>query len=164
MRNIKLYKNIGFGLLTVMLGAVAWVAIVTHVNRNLSTASPTVRFFIENHLSIMVALMVTSVAFGFVGSSMSYSEIRRRKKDTKTMLDTILVFLSKEEREIVNFLVEKKGTTTQADVSRLPGMNRVKAHRSLQKMKEKNLLDITAHGKVRNIALKENIMNTLLEN
>jgi len=80
------------------------------------------------------------------------------------MLDMILVFLSKEEREIINFLVEKNGTSTQADISRLPGMNRVKAHRSMQKMQEKNLLDITAHGKVRNVALKQNIMNTLMEN
>ena len=43
-------------------------------------------------------------------------------------------------------------------------MNRVKAFRSLQKMKENNLIDVSAHGKIRKISLQKEILDTLLEN
>lgn len=75
----------------------------------------------------------------------------------------LFLFLNNDEKEIINYLIQNKGTAGQADIARLPGMNRVKAFRSLQKMQEKNLIDITAHGKIREILLKENILNMLIK-
>ena len=74
-----------------------------------------------------------------------------------------MLFLSREEREIVNFLVENKGITTQAEIARLPHMNRVKAHRSLQKMSQKQIIELIAHGKIRKVHLKENILQLLMD-
>ena len=49
----------------------------------------------------------------------------------------------------------------QAEIARLEGMGRVKAHRALQKMQEKNLVEIIPYGKIRKIILKDNIRNSL---
>ena len=73
----------------------------------------------------------------------------------------LLIFLNNDEREIINLLVKQNGTANQADISRLQGMNRVKAFRSLQKMQDKKLIDIISHGKVRRVTLKDNILHLL---
>ncbi len=71
----------------------------------------------------------------------------------------LLLFLGQEEKEIIEHLVAMDGMSSQADISKLPSMNRVKAHRSLQKMQEKNIVEVVPpHGKMRRIHLNENIM------
>ena len=107
--------------------------------------------------------MFISVFFGFYTSKVLYSKLKKRTKTSKSILDVVLLFLGEDEKSIINFLVEKKGQTTQAEISRLSNMNRVKAHRSLQKLQVKQLIDIVSHGKVRKIKLKENIYDLLLE-
>jgi len=104
-----------------------------------------------------------SVAFGFFWSNTLYKEIEKKSKSTRSMLDVVLLFLGSDERKILHFLVENNGKTTQAEISRLDRMNKVKAYRSVKKMQEKQIIDIIPHGKVRKIQLKKNILNTLLD-
>lgn len=161
MRNIKVLKNAGFALLAGIFVLVLSVAFIAYTNRNLTNANPILQYAIRHHLWIMVALIVMAVAFGFFWSNISYSEIVRKKKDTQNILAVMMQFLSTEERLIIDLLFKQGGTSTQQEVSRLPGMNRVKAFRSLQKMQEKALVHIDAHGKVRTVTLKENILRAL---
>lgn len=163
MRNIKWYKNSGLIILLILLILVTWILILTEQNRNRTNANAFLVFTIQNHLWIMAGLIIISVAFGFISSHILYSEIQKKKKHSRSILETVLLFLSREEKAIVNFLVDKNGATTQSEISRLPGMNRVKAFRSIQKMEQKRLLTITPHGKIRKIALKADILGTLLE-
>jgi uncharacterized membrane protein len=164
MRNINFYRKIGVVLLSFLLLAVLWIATITHTNRNLSNPNPLIHFAIQNNFVILIVLIVVSVAYGFLWSSLSYFEINRKKKDSEAILKTVFLFLSNDEKNMIEFLVQNDGQTTQAELSRLPGMNRVKAFRLLQKMQGKNLVEIIPHGKVRRIRIKENIMNTLREN
>ena len=164
MRNINFYRKVGVALLSLLLIAVLWIATITHANRKISNPNPFIHFAIQNNFVILIVLIVVSVAYGFLWSSLSYFEIKRKKKDSQAILDTVFLFLSTDEKNMIEFLVQHNGQTTQAELSRLPGMNRVKAFRLLQKMQSKNLVEITPHGKVRRIKVKENIMNTLLEN
>ena len=120
-------------------------------------------FAVKHHTAIMAGLVALSVIFGFVSSQIFYAELQRKKQDSKNILAVVLLFLSREEREIVNFLVKCQGMTTQAEIARLPHMNRVKAHRSLQKMHQKQIIDLVAHGKIRKVHLKENILQLLLD-
>ena len=83
------------------------------------------------------------------------------KKESGKLLKMLFLFLSDDEKNIINCLVDNKGVVGQVDISRLPNMSRVKAFRSLQKMQAKNLIDIVAHGKTRKISLRENILNML---
>lgn len=109
----------------------------------------------------MVVLVLTAVLYGFVLAYFSYRAIRKESSTTASMLEVILLFLSQEEQTILNHLVQNKGEATQADISRLPSMHRVKAHRLLQKMQNNNLIDVTAHGKVRHVLLKQHIKDAL---
>jgi len=164
MRNINFYRKTGIVLLSFLLLAVLWVANVTHANRNISNPNPFIHFAIQNNFVILIVLVMASVAYGFLLSSISYFEIKRKKQDSEAILKTVFLFLNADEKNMIEFLVKHKGETTQAELSRLPGMSRVKAFRLLQKMQGKNLIEIIPHGKIRRIRVKENIMNILLEN
>jgi len=159
--SIKLYKRISFVFLGIATLVIALVYLITYLQRDRTSADPFIFWTVEHSLSIMITLIIVSIALGYLLSSLTYRELRKSKKESKKLLDTLFLFLNKEEREVISHLVEHKGAATQADISRLPEMNRVKAFRSLQKMQERNLIDITSHGKIRKIALKENVLNIL---
>jgi len=162
MRNIYPYvKNIGFGLLTVFLvGAIA-TALITHRTSNITSKYPFFNFLANNHILIMVILIILSVGYGVLLATISMSELRKQTQQTKNAFELVMQFLAKEEQVIIAHLVASKGQSTQADISRLPTMNRVRAHRLLQKLEEKQLLDVTSHGKIRKVALKSHILESL---
>lgn len=161
--NIKFSKGIGVGVLVILLITATWLSIITHKYKNVSTANNLLRFAINNHTIILVSLIVIAIASGFLWSNILYSEIKKKQKDTKTILNVVLQFLNNEEKAIIKLLVENNGSTTQSEIARLPNMTRVKAFRSLQKMEEKALIEIIPHGKIRKVKVKENILDSLLE-
>lgn len=156
--NSKTIRNTSFIMLAILLIMITFVAFATY-----NATNGIFSFAAEYHTEIMAGLLVISIGFGFASSQFFYAELQRKKQDSKNILSVVLLFLNREEREIINFLVEKKGMTTQAEIARLPHMNRVKAHRSLQKMQEKQLIELIAHGKIRKVVLKENILHLLEE-
>ncbi len=163
MRNIGFYTKVGIALLSLLLVAVAWLARTVSSNKNISNPNPLTHYAIENHMVILVVLIVVSIAYGFLWSSLSYHEIMEKRRTSKSILDTVLMFLNSNEKSIIQLLIQQKGVTTQAEVSRLPGLNRVKAFRLLQNMKNKNIVEVVPHGKVRKVLLKDDIMKALLE-
>ncbi|MBN1385936.1 hypothetical protein JW968_03080 [Candidatus Woesearchaeota archaeon] len=165
MRNItlKAYKNLGFGILTASLIIAIALTMLTYIYRDMTSANKVITSLLDNHLTILIIMIIISIAFGFFWAQISYAEISKTKKQTKTMMDIISIFLSEDEKVILGHLVENKGRSSQAEISRLPGMTRVKAYRLLQRMHEKNLIDIETHGKLRNIILHQNILYMLSE-
>jgi uncharacterized membrane protein len=149
---------VGLGVLTLLVLSTAWVAIVTHQN---TSGNAFIRFAVNYHVIIMLLLMLVSVVYGVLWSVVSYSWMRRKSLQTKSILDIVVLFLQPEEREILDYLVRSDGVSTQADVARLPGMNRVKAHRALQRMQQKSIINIIPHGKVRKIQLRGDVFSVL---
>ncbi len=164
MSNIqtKLLRNISFAILTLLLIALSAIAFMTY-RSDILIFGQNLSFAVQHHTAIMAGLLIISILFGFATSQIFYAELQRKKKVSQSILGVVLLFLSREEREIVNFLVENKGITTQAEIARLPHMNRVKAHRSLQKMSQKQIIELIAHGKIRKVHLKENILQLLMD-
>lgn len=155
-------RNLSFGILTTLFILFIGLAIVTYTYKG-NNPSPLFLFAIQNHLAIMLVLALVSVAFGFYLATLSSSEIERKDKQTRNILDVVMLFLSKDEKKIIDFLVKNNGETTQAEISRIEGMGRVRAFRSVKKLADKNIIEIVAHGKVRKVTLKEPIQGLLLE-
>jgi uncharacterized membrane protein len=166
MNNRKLqgYKYVLFGTLSLLLILISLVSFFTFIYHDITIADPLIFWAIQNHLLIMVVLVIISVSFGFMWAVISGEQLKESKNQTKNMLDVLLLFLSTEERLILNYLVDNLGNANQADISRLSDMGRVKAYRSLQRMEEKGIVSITPHGKIRKISLKENIFEVIKEN
>ncbi|MFQ5620922.1 MAG: helix-turn-helix transcriptional regulator [Candidatus Nanoarchaeia archaeon] len=155
------HRKAGFLVLASLLVVVSLLAFLTYTNRDITTASPLLLFLIQNHTWLMVILIAVSVSFGYFWSSILYQEIESKTQTNKSIMVVVLRFLGRDEKAILNHLIEHDGKTTQSEISRLHGMNKVKAYRSLQKMQEKQIVDVTSHGKVRNVMLKDDILRTL---
>ena len=160
---INFYRKVSLLFFFVIIGFLILAYGVTFLHQNSTSKNPFIFWTVKNHLSITVALIFLSAVLGYFPSAITYRHLKKTQKESRTLLDSVLLFLNQEERAIINHLVQQKGLSGQAEISRLPGMNRVKAYRSLKKMQEKNLLGIVPHGKVRKVALKENILQMLKE-
>ena len=160
--HIKLYKNVSLAFLVIIMALASLIYFVTYIHQNKTSANPLIFWTVENHFSITIALILISALIGYMSSSIIFRQLSKTKTESKKLLDMLLIFLNNDEREIINLLVKQNGTANQADISRLQGMNRVKAFRSLQKMQDKTLIDIISHGKVRRVTLKDNILHLLL--
>jgi len=158
---IQLYRKISIAFIAITVIIALLVTFVTYIHQDMTSADPLIFWTVENHLSITIGLILFSLILGYGISALTYNELRKTKRTSKNLLDTLFIFLNREERDIINLLVKSDGIANQADISRLPGMNRVKAFRSLQKMKDNNLIEIASHGKIRKIALKNKVFEML---
>ena len=160
---IKLYKHVSLVFSGISVLIVVFVVLVTFIHKDFTSADPWIYWTVEYHFSITVGLIMVSLAIGYTLSTVIYKELRKSKEDSKKLMDLLVLFLDNEEREIISYLVKQKRAVNQADISRLPGMNRVKAYRILRKMQQRDLIDIIPHGKIRRIALKIEVLNRLLD-
>ena len=76
--------------------------------------------------------------------------------------NAILRFLNASERKIMEKLIENKGTALQSEISRAPGMNKLKTHRAIKDLERKGILKTESHGKTNRIILDSDIQDTIL--
>jgi uncharacterized membrane protein len=77
--------------------------------------------------------------------------------------DLILRFLSYGERKVIEKLIEKRGVILQAELSRIEGMNKLKAHRAVQELLKKGLVRKEKIGKTFKIYLNEDVKEFLVK-
>lgn len=162
-RNIdpKLYIRLGFTLFTILVLVLVWTTFSTYNVHHEEVSMWS--FAAKYHVLIMGIAFSISMLYGFFISRTLYHRLEAAKKGTQNMLSLVLKFLSEDEKKIIEHLVEEEGKTTQAEISRLQGMTRLKAHRSLQKLSQRKLITITPHGKIRKIKLREDLFETLTQ-
>ena len=158
---IRKYHQVGFGLLFSILLFFWYLAYSTHTVTDLESVTPLRAYLITHHVWIMAVLVFISVGFGFFWAYVLYQQILAEHKNTKKILDIVLLFWGRDEKKVMDLLVRSGGEATQAEMARLEGMNAVRAFRSVQNMRDKKLVDVTSYGKVRKVRLKQNIVERL---
>ena len=88
------------------------------------------------------------------------SETKNVEKSCKTV---ILKFLNYNENKVLKKLIEHNGNVLQSEISRLPNMGKVKAHRVLKDMEIKGIISIEKYGKTNRITLSEDVKKLFLE-
>ena len=102
----------------------------------------------------------------FVGIIVYYIMSERIKlKNTQLKNNTriILNFLTPNERKIIELLMENHGKIPQYELTRLPGMTKVKTHRILENMQSKNIISKEKYGKINQVTLNKDLYNVLKE-
>ncbi|MBS3748551.1 MAG: hypothetical protein KGY65_01015 [Candidatus Thermoplasmatota archaeon] len=99
-----------------------------------------------------------------------HSQNRTELKDnTKSFVDeteiqkTMLKFLNYNENRVIKKLIENKGSILQSDISRMPNMGKVKAHRVLQDLETKGIIKKESYGKTNRVILDETIQKIFLK-
>jgi len=96
-----------------------------------------------------MALFAT--AFGFLFSKNLQTEIVSKEKTNKQLYDLFFSQLDTNEKKVIEKL--RKGKCTQAELSEI--MSRVAAHRTINKLKEKQLIRVEQEGKTKKLTLVE---------
>jgi predicted transcriptional regulator len=87
----------------------------------------------------------------------------RNNKPTKLIRTIFYRFLDYDEKKIIEKLIEKNGVILQSELIRLTNMNKVKIHRTLQDMRQREIISIERYGKTNRIQLAEDVKRFFLD-
>ena len=87
------------------------------------------------------------------------------KKDLSLKKNTriILNFLNRDERNLIELLLEQQGKAAQYELSHLPNLNKVKTHRILLNLEQKGIIKKEKFGKINKIVLNKDLYEVLKE-
>ena len=111
---LKSYKYISMGFLLIITFLAIAIYLITYIHQDRTSANPFIYWAVQNHLTITSGLMITSVLIGYFLSNLVYKQLAETKKESQKLLEMLFVFLNKEEKEIIDYLVKNKGSANQA--------------------------------------------------
>lgn len=124
--------------------------------------------FVTYHSELM--LVMGALGLG-VGAAVFYlmsekvevmsEKVEAKQAESRITVDMLLSFLSSDERKAVTFIADNNGLALQSELSRLPGMSRLKAHRVVQRLSQKEIISAERHGKINKLRLSPAVFEAL---
>ncbi|HDH27962.1 MAG TPA: winged helix-turn-helix transcriptional regulator [Euryarchaeota archaeon] len=93
--------------------------------------------------------------FTLLVASILLFNIRKREIANIQPIEAVSKVLLPDEQKIVRILKEKGGRATQKELARKTGLNRVKIHRNVHRLAEKNIVTVEPAGNTNTITLTE---------
>ncbi|MFA5931315.1 MAG: hypothetical protein WC821_03305 [archaeon] len=106
---------------------------------------------------ISIGILIGVAVFFFMSS-----RLENKEKDLSKVTDTLVQFLNKDEKLVVQKLIENDGKVLQAEVSRIEGIGKVKSHRIIQRLVDRGVIEVEGFGKTNIIKLNKGIKDVLL--
>ena len=107
---------------------------------------------------IFVGVIIGAVVFFFMTS-----KLEDKKKDVEKIAQTLIQFLNKDEKLVVQKILENDGKAFQSEISRIEGIGKLKSHRIIQRLSDRQVIEIEKHGKTNLIKLSKNIKEVLVK-
>lgn len=110
--------------------------------------------------------ILVALAF-FIGAGVYYlmlGKVESKDESLKKNTVTILNLLNEDERKIIDLLVEGNGKALQSNLTRLPGMNKLKSHRTVKRLQLRGVVEIQRYGKTNIVILNKEIKEGLCRN
>ncbi|NOX71512.1 MAG: hypothetical protein GXO64_02325 [Candidatus Micrarchaeota archaeon] len=120
-----------------------------------SDHSPFYNFYLIP-FSAFIGLLIGTIIYYLMSD-----EVEQKKETAKKNTRIILRFLTPEDRKVIDILLENGGSVPQYELSRLPGLNKVKTHRILAKLEQKGIISKEQYGKINKIILNKEIYDVL---
>ncbi|MFH0954655.1 MAG: hypothetical protein V1777_00955 [Candidatus Micrarchaeota archaeon] len=106
---------------------------------------------------ILIGIIIGAIVFFFMSSRMENKE-----KELQKVTSALVQFLGKDEKLVVQKLLDSQGQVLQADVSRIAGVGKLKSHRIIQRLSDRGVIIIEPFGKTNRIRLNKELEQTLL--
>ncbi len=113
------------------------------------------------HFEYMMAMVGLGVACGALVFYLMHEEVEVTQKESKLNAELALSLLGSDDRKTVKLLVDEGGKCLQADVARLEGMTRLKAHRVAKNLANRGVLRLEKRGKTIVLLLADNVKQAL---
>lgn len=121
----------------------------------------------EQRLQLIDALVPVFILVGIVVGALVFffmtTKLEDKKKDLGRITQTLIQFLSKDEKKVVQKIFEGNGKVLQSEISRIEGIGKLKSHRILQRLSDRGVIEIESYGKTNNIKLAKNIQDVLIK-
>ncbi|MEK6954401.1 MAG: winged helix-turn-helix transcriptional regulator [Candidatus Micrarchaeota archaeon] len=115
------------------------------------------------HVELMVLLSMVGVVVGAVVFYLLSDKVDKKGLEARAVAELVLKFMDRDEKLVISELLRGNGRIMQAEISRLEGMTRLKAHRIVAKLESMGVIDVQKSGKLKIIHLKEELKKALLE-
>jgi uncharacterized membrane protein len=103
-----------------------------------------------------ISLLIGTLVF-YIMSDKVIQQDQSLKRNANIILD----FLTSPERKVIETLLEKGGQANQYELSRLPGLNKLRTHRILSNLEQKGIIQKERIGKINRIVLKKELYEVL---
>lgn len=118
----------------------------------------------EAYADMLILYLPLVLIIGFVlgiGSAYLYFEkkVDLPKKDAAEK--SLLVALPSDERKVVQKVIAEGGRVTQSELSRLEGVGKVKAHRIIDRLVKRGILEKEYNGKTNIIRIRKELKNSM---
>ncbi len=107
---------------------------------------------------IFVGVIIGAAVFFFMTS-----KLEDKKKDVVKIAQILMQFLNKDEKLVVQKILENDGKVFQSEISRIEGIGKLKSHRIIQRLSDRHVIEIEKHGKTNIIKLSKNIKEVLVK-
>lgn len=146
MIDSKYMNTAFFGVLALF---VIFLGFLTY-DPGLQTENALLQFLVDNHRILMLVMVLLTGVFGYYMNKELRGEIVLQEQENKEVLGLLLQTQGSTERQLLQHLIQQ-GPKTQAQLSKLSGMTRVKVHRGIQKLQGQGLVIVESKGKTRMI-------------
>ena len=120
----------------------------------------------KEELDFLIAALPLIVSIAVIVGAATYylmvGRIESKEKSLKKNTGVLLRFLSQDEKKLVNALIENNGKVLQAEITRLPGMTKLKSHRVVQKLIDRGVIEKESVGKTNVVRFTKEIREGLL--
>jgi hypothetical protein len=119
--------------------------------------------YLESIINYIPAMIVAGFVFGVVVSYFYFEkkiEVPVPSADKKA---AYLSLLQPSERKVLEKVVDSGGKVLQSEVSRIEGVGKVKAHRVIERLVRRGVLEKEQMGKTNVLKLKKDILDALVK-
>lgn len=106
---------------------------------------------------ILAGVIIGAIVFFFMSS-----RLENKQNDLEKVTSTLVQFLNKEEKLVVQKLIDNEGKVLQAEISRIEGIGKVKSHRVIQRLCDRKVIVVEHFGKTNIVKLTKEIKSVLL--
>jgi len=107
--------------------------------------------------------ILSGIAIGAVVFFFMSSRLEDKTKESELIANTLIKFLNKDEKKIVQKILEGKGRVFQSEVSRIEGIGKLKSHRILRRLEDRRVIELEKHGKTNIVKLTKEISDVLVK-
>ena len=119
-------------------------------------AQPIIHSYYLLPFMAFIGLLVGTLVYYLMSDKVIQQE-QTLKKNTKIILN----FLTRQERNVIETLMENGGKVQQYELSHLPNLNKVKTHRILIALEQKGIIHKEKLGKINKIVLNKELYDVL---
>jgi len=156
------YQGMVAWIIVIIVVAVLIISMYLLITRNMKKQ-------MQKNAELIQYMIQNNNQNGNDAENLNYQNQRKSSDNSKSLVDetqiqkVMLKFLNYNENRIIKKLIENEGYILQSEISRMPNMGKVKAHRVLQDLETKGIIKKESYGKTNRIILDETIQKIFIK-